>query len=264
MEDLFDISGKTAVVTGGSRGIGFMIARGFVEAGARVYIASRKAAVCDAAAEELSRKGECFSIPADLSSKEGVKALADAIREQEKGLDILVNNAGATWGAPFEEFPESGWDKILAINVKAPFYLTQELKPLLKMNASDASPSRIINIGSVAGFGTGGVAFSYGPSKAAIHQMTRDWAFQFAADRITVNCIAPGPFPSKMMAFLTDNEEYRRKIEENVPLGRIGTPEDAAGLAIFLASRASAWMTGNVIPLDGGGLIRPSSSASLD
>ncbi len=256
MNNLFDIKGKVAVITGGSRGIGYMIAQGFVEAGAKVYIASRKAGDCDAAAAELCKLGECISIPADLSTEDGAKLLGDAIKAREEKLDILVNNAGATWGAEFEEFPVSGWDKILDINVKGPFFLTRELMPLLKIAASDEDPSRIINIGSVAAFGTGGEAFSYGASKAAIHQMTRNWAAIFAKDRVTVNCIAPGPFPSKMMAFITDNDEARKAIEETVPLGRIGSPEDAAGLAICLSSRAGAYMTGNIIPLDGGGLIR--------
>jgi NAD(P)-dependent dehydrogenase (short-subunit alcohol dehydrogenase family) len=260
MPKYIDLSGKVALVTGGSSGIGLMIAKGFVEAGARVYIASRKATVCEDVAKELSKSGECTAIPTDLSSAEGARALGDALKKQETGLDILVNNAGATWGASFEEFPENGWNKILDINVKAPFFLTRELMPLLKKSASAEDPSRIINIGSVAGLGTGGVAFSYGASKAAIHQMTRNWAYQFAGDQITVNCIAPGPFPSKMMAFVTENEAYRKKLEDDVPLGRIGTQEDAAGLAIFLSSRASAWMTGNIIPLDGGGLIRSNSS----
>lgn len=256
MKDLFNISGKIAVVTGGSSGIGLMIAKGFVEAGARVYIASRKAAVCAEVARELSKSGECIAIPADLSTEAGAKALGDVIKERETGVDILVNNAGATWGAPFEEFPESGWDKILSINVKGPFFLTRELMPLLKKAASKEDPSRIINVGSVDGFRTGGPAFSYGASKAAIHQMTQNWASQFAGDQITVNCIAPGPFPSKMMAFMTENEENRKMLESHVPLGRIGRAEDAAGLAIFLSSRAGSFMTGNIIPLDGGVLIR--------
>jgi len=262
MKDLFNIKGKTAVITGGSRGIGYMIAQGFVEAGAKVYISARKAEVCNAAAEELSKSGECISIPADLSTEEGTITLGNAIKEKEESLDILVNNAGATWGAPFEEFPESGWDKILAINVKGPFFMTRQLMPLLKKAASDEDPSRVINIGSVGGWGTGGTAFSYGASKAAIHQMTKNWAAQFAADRITVNCISPGPFPSQMMAFLTNDPGIRKEMERNNPLGRIGTPEDAAGLAICLSSRAGAWMTGCVIPLDGGSMIRPSGSIS--
>ena len=260
MKDLFNIKGKTAVITGGSRGIGYMIAQGFVEAGARVYISARKAEVCNKAAEELSKSGECISIPADLSTEEGAIALGNAIKEKESKIDILVNNAGATWGAPFEEFPASGWEKILDINVKGPFYMTRQMLPLLKAAASDEDPARIINIGSVAGWGTGGVAFSYGASKAAIHQMTKNWAAQFAADRITVNCIAPGAFPSKMMACITDNEETRKAIESTIPLGRIGTPEDIAGLAICLSARSGAHMTGCVIPLDGGSLIKASNA----
>jgi NAD(P)-dependent dehydrogenase (short-subunit alcohol dehydrogenase family) len=255
MKDLFNISGKTALVTGGSSGIGLMIAKGFVEAGVKVYIASRKAAVCEEVAKELSKSGECIAIPADLSSVEGAKGLGDAIKEQETGLDILVNNAGATWGAPFEEFPESGWDKVLNVNVKGPFFLTQELMPLLKKAASQEDPARIINVGSVDGFRTGGPAFSYGPSKAALHHMTQNWAAQFAGDHITVNCIAPGPFPSKMTAFVTGNEESRKMIEGIVPLGRLGDEKDMAGLAIYLSSRAGSYMTGTIIPLDGGILI---------
>ena len=260
MKDLFKLEGKTAVVTGGSRGIGYMIATGFVEAGVRVYISSRKVDACNAAAAELSKIGECISVPADLSSEEGAKILGDAVKKREDKLDILVNNAGATWGAPFEEFPNAGWDKILGINVKGPFFVTREMMPLLKNAATPEDPARIINIGSVAGFDTGGVAFSYGPSKAAVHQMTKNWAFQFAKDHITVNAIAPGPFPSKMMAFLTENEETRKLVEAGVPLGRIGTPEDAAGLSIFLSSRAGAYVTGVIIPLDGGLLVQGKSA----
>jgi len=258
MKDLFKLEGKTAVVTGGSRGIGFMIARGFIEAGVKVYITSRKAAACDAAAAELSKTGECISIPADLSSEEGVKMFGEAVKAREDKVHILVNNAGATWGAPFEEFSNDAWDKVLNINVKGPFFVTREIMPLLKKAGTFEDPARIINLGSVAGFSTGGVAFAYGPSKAAVHQMTKNWASQFAKDHVTVNAIAPGPFPSKMMAFITDNEEARKAMESRIPLGRIGTPEDVAGLAIFLSSRAGAYVTGVIIPLDGGGLVRPS------
>jgi NAD(P)-dependent dehydrogenase (short-subunit alcohol dehydrogenase family) len=256
MKNLFNVAGKTAVVTGGSRGIGYMIAQGFVEGGAKVYIASRKAQDCDAAAAELSKLGTCISVPADLSTEEGAKQLGGAINKNEGHLHVLVNNAGATWGASFEEFPASAWDKVLNINVKGPFFVTRELMPLLRAAASDADPARIINIGSVAGFGTGGNAWSYGASKAALHQMTQNWASQFAKDRVTVNCIAPGPFPSKMMAFITENDEARAALERANPLGRIGTPEDAAGVAIFLSSRAGAYVNGAIIPLDGGGLVR--------
>lgn len=255
MQDLFSLKGKVAVVTGGSRGIGFMIAKGFVQAGAKVYISSRKAADLDAAAAEISRFGTCLAIAADLASEEGARKLADSVRLHEASIDILVNNAGATWGAPFEDFPKTGWDRVLDINVKGPFFVTKEFLPMLKKAASNIDPSRIINIGSVAGFGTGGNAFSYGASKAAVHQMSQNWARQFAADRITVNCIAPGAFPSKMMAFITDSEARRTDLEARIPLGRIGTPEDMVGLTVFLTSRAGAWMTGCVIPLDGGSLV---------
>ena len=261
MSHLFDIKGKVAVVTGGSRGIGFMIATGFVEAGARVYISSRKVSQLEEAAAELSKKGECIAIPADLSSEEGAKALGDAIKGKEEKVDILVNNAGATWGAPFEEYPKEAWDKVLGINVKGPFFVTREIMPLLKKSGTFEDPARIINIGSVAGFGTGGVAFAYGASKAAVHQMTKNWAAQFAEDHITVNAIAPGPFPSKMMAFITDNDQARQAMEANIPLNRIGTPEDAMGVTLFLSSRAGAYVTGVIIPLDGGGLVRASNNA---
>ena len=256
MKDLFSINGKTAVVTGGSRGIGFMIAKGFVEAGAKVYISSRKASQLEEAATELSKKGECVAISVDLSSEDGAKALGDAIKEQEDKIHILVNNAGATWGAPFEEFPKEAWDKVLNINVKGPFFVTREMMPLLKNAGTFEDPARIINLGSIAGFQTGGVAFAYGPSKAAIHQMTQNWAAQFAKDHITVNAIAPGPFPSKMMAFITDNDENRKAMEATIPLKRIGTPEDAMGVTLFLSSRAGAYITGAIIPVDGGALVR--------
>jgi NAD(P)-dependent dehydrogenase (short-subunit alcohol dehydrogenase family) len=256
MKDLFDINGKTAIVTGGGRGIGYMIAKGFVEAGVKVYISSRKASDLEAAAKELSKSGECIAIPADLSTEAGAKKLGDAIKAREEKIHILVNNSGATWGAPFEEFSNEAWDRVLNINVKGTFFVTRELMPLLKKAGTAEDPARIINIGSVAGFTTGGVAFSYGPSKAAVHHMTQNWASQFAKDWITVNAIAPGAFPSKMMAFITDNEETLKAVEAGIPLKRIGSPEDAAGLTIFLSSRAGAYLTGTIIPLDGGSLIR--------
>jgi NAD(P)-dependent dehydrogenase (short-subunit alcohol dehydrogenase family) len=256
MKDLFNIKGKVAVVTGGGRGIGFMIAQGFVEAGVKVYISSRKASDLEAAAKELSKYGECIAIPADLSTEAGAKKLGDVIKAREEKLHILVNNSGATWGAPFEEFSNEAWDRVLNINVKGTFFVTRELMPLLKKTGSFEDPARIINIGSIAGFTTGGVAFSYGPSKAAVHHMTQNWASQFAKDWITVNAIAPGAFPSKMMAFITENPEVRKGMEARIPLKRIGSPEDAAGVAIFLSSRAGAYLTGTIIPLDGGTMIR--------
>ncbi len=251
--DLFDVSGKVAVVTGGSRGIGRMIAEGFVRNGVRTYITARKAEACDAAATELSEHGECISIPADLSTKEGLDRFAGEIAGREDKLDILVNNAGASWGAPIDEFPESGFDKVLAINVKAPFFLTQALLPQLRGAASAEDPARVIMIGSVDGLGVPMMdSFSYSASKAGVHHMARHMANRLHADHITVNCIAPGPFESKMMAFALDDPDSRSAIEKSVPLGRIGRPDDVAGTAIFLASRAGSYLTGTVIPVDGG------------
>lgn len=251
MNELFDVSGKVALVTGGSRGIGEMIAEGFVTHGVRTYISSRKAEACDATAERLAAFGECYSIPADLSTAEGVRTLSDAIKNRESSLDILVNNAGATWGAPIEEFPEKGWDKIMDINVKGPFFLTQALLPLLESAASADDPARIINVGSVDGLNVNGLpTFSYGPSKAAVHHLTRTLAKHLAARHITANAIAPGPFPSKMMAHTL--EQFGEQIKNGVPLKRIGEATDMAGVAIFLASKASSYVTGVIIPVDGG------------
>ena len=257
MKNLFDIEGKVALVTGGSRGIGLMIAEGLVEAGVKVYVSSRKKAVCDDVAAKLSEKGVCISMPADLSSIEGITGLVAQIMAEEPKLDILVNNAGVTWGATFEDFPDKAWERVLNMNVRAPFNLTQQLLPLLKESGSDADPARVINIGSIAGFQAESIqAFSYGPSKAAIHQLTKMLAGDLARHKVTVNCIAPGPFPSQMTAFALENEGTRQIMEKQVPLGRIGEPDDIAGLVIYLTSRAGAFMTGNVIPLDGGILVK--------
>jgi len=251
MSELFDIEGKIALVTGGSRGIGEMIATGFVSNGVKTYISSRKADVCDATAARLSDNGECISIPCDLSSMEGVRSLADAIAEREKKLDILVNNAGATWGEPFESFSESGWDKIMTINLKSPFFLTQALLPLLEKGASHEDPARVINIGSINGLHVGNLpTFSYGTSKAGIHHLTRMLAANLANKNINVNAIAPGPFESKMMAHTL--KTMGDQIIENVPRKRIGEPADMAGTAIFLSSKASSFITGVVLPVDGG------------
>ncbi|HSZ05404.1 MAG TPA: SDR family oxidoreductase [Solirubrobacteraceae bacterium] len=253
MSDLFDVSGKTALVTGGSRGIGLMIARGLVHAGARVIVSSRKSADVEAAAAELSDLGDCHAIPADISTLQGAQALAGAVRERFPSLDILVNNAGAAWGAPLDEFPASGWQKVLSTNVEGVFHLTVALLPQLRAGAHVDDPARVINIGSIDGLRTPVVEnYSYSASKAAVHMLTRHLAKRLAGEHITVNAIAPGPFQSKMMAHVLDNPETRELVERNVPLGRIGRPDDVAGLTIFLASRAGAYVTGAVIPLDGG------------
>ena len=251
VQDLFSIKGKVAIVTGGSRGIGLMIARGYVEAGAKVYISSRKEDVCDAVAKELSEIGECFSIPADISTMEGCQHLVKEFSAREQALHILVNNAGAAWGAPLEQYPEIGYDKVVNTNVKSIFFLTRDLVPLLKKAATAADPARVINIGSIDGLKVPSVDnFAYSASKAAVHHLTRVLAVKLGEKKITVNAIAPGPFESKMTEWLLGN--FRDKIETNCPLGRIGQPADMAGIAIYLASRAGAYVNGAVIPVDGG------------
>jgi len=251
--ELFDVSGKTALVTGGGRGIGLMIARGLVRAGVRVVIASRKAADLEAATAELSAFGECEAVPADLSTPDGARALAEEVRARLPTLHIVVNNAGATWGAPLEEFPASGWDRVIHTNVEGIFHLTVALLPALRAAAGAEDPARVINIGSIDGLRVPFAEnYSYSASKAAVHMLTRHLAKRLAGEHITVNAIAPGPFDSKMMAFMLDTPEKRAAVEQQVPLGRIGRPDDAAGLTLFLASRAGSFLTGTVIPLDGG------------
>ena len=252
-DPLFSVRGRTALVTGGSRGIGLMVARGLVEAGAEVVISSRKADACERAAAELSELGTCVAIPADLSSAEGARALAAATAERLPRLDLLVNNAGATWGAPLEEFPESGWDKILSTNVEGIFHLTVALLAPLRAAAAADGPARVINVGSIDGLRVPSLEnYSYSASKAAVHMLTRHLAKRLAGEQITVNAIAPGPFESKMTAFMLDDPGARELVEQTVPLGRIGAPEDVVGTTLFLASRAGAYLTGTVIPLDGG------------
>jgi NAD(P)-dependent dehydrogenase (short-subunit alcohol dehydrogenase family) len=249
--DLFSVQGKTALVTGGSRGIGYMIAEGLLRAGARVHISSRKAEACAAAEKELSQFGEITAIPADVSSEEQCRALIDEVAGHESGLlHILVNNAGATWGAPFDEFPDRAWDRVLGVNVKAPFTMTRLARPLLQAASAADDPARVINIGSIDGMIVPGFGnFSYSASKAAVHHLTRHLAAELSP-AILVNAIAPGPFPSKMME--ASLKAIGDKLNEASPVGRIGRTEDIAAAVVYLSSRATNFMTGAVIPLDGG------------
>jgi 2-deoxy-D-gluconate 3-dehydrogenase len=261
--DLFSVEGKVALVTGGSRGIGEMIAAGYLANGATVYISSRKADACNATAERLAAEygGTCVSIPADLSVLEGVDALGAALADREDHLDLLVNNAGVSWGASIDEFPEKGWDKVFDTNVKGVFFLTQRVLPMLEANATTDDPSRVINIGSVDGIRTPVFdTVSYGPSKAALHSLTRQLAAKLVKRNVLVNAIAPGPFPTWMLSTGvgtggdvegTDWEAVGRM----TPRGRVGSPEDIAGLALFLSSRAGAYTVGEVITCDGGAVV---------
>jgi NAD(P)-dependent dehydrogenase (short-subunit alcohol dehydrogenase family) len=250
MKDLFSIDGKVALVTGGSRGIGLMIARGFVEAGAKTYVSSRKADVCASVAAELSKSGTCIALPADLSTEAECRRLADELAKREPALHVLVNNAGANWGAPLAEYPDGAWDKVLALNVKGPFHLTRLCVPLLEKASRPGDPARVINIGSIDGLQAPVLeTYAYSASKAALHHMTRVLAHKLAP-AITVNAVAPGPFESKMMAETL--ARFHDVIVGSCPMGRIGAPEDMAGIAIYLASKAGAYVTGAVIPVDGG------------
>jgi 2-deoxy-D-gluconate 3-dehydrogenase len=258
-DDIFSIRGKVALVTGGSRGIGEMIAAGFLAAGAKVYISSRKADVCDATDERLAATygGTFISLPADLSQMSGIESLAARLAEKEDKLDILVNNAGAAWGAPIESFPEVGWDKVMDTNVKGVFFLTQKLLPLLRKAAADA-PAPVINIGSIDGLKSAAFdTFSYGASKAAVHHLTRFLAAHLTKEKILCNAIAPGPYPTWMLSTgvgfggETENADWDQVGRGN-PSGRVGTAQDIAGLAIFLSSRAGEYVVGQVIASDGG------------
>ena len=248
---LFDLTGKVAAVTGGTRGIGLMIARGLLQAGASVYVSSRKPEAGEAAAGELSAHGRVVSVPANLASEEECARLAAEVGRAEERVHVLVNNAGATWGAPLEEFPASAWDRALDLNLKAPFYLTRAFLPLLQAAGTADDPARVINIGSIDGLRVPEFpTYSYSASKAGLHQLTRVLARELGPRHITVNAVAPGPFESKMMAATL--AEFGEEIAAAAPLGRIGRPDDMAGVAVFLASRAGAYVTGAVIPVDGG------------
>ncbi|HYP70399.1 MAG TPA: SDR family oxidoreductase [Variovorax sp.] len=248
--NLFSLKGRTALITGGSRGIGRMIAEGFLAQGARVYISARKADACDQTAKELSAFGHCVSLPADVSTMEGAQSLVDAYAKHEKTLDILVNNAGAAWGAPYDEFPESGWDKVVDLNLKAPFFLTQALTPMLRTAAAAGPLAKVINIASIDGVSVNPQeTYSYAASKAGLIHLTRRMALRLAGDGIAVSAIAPGAFASSMNK---DARDHADEVKQRIPAGRIGTPEDMAGAAIFLASRAGDYVMGSTLIVDGG------------
>ncbi|KAI9221069.1 hypothetical protein BC828DRAFT_382042 [Blastocladiella britannica] len=255
---LFDVSGKVVLITGGSRGIGLMIAAGFVQNGAKVYITARSAKINDAAAAALTKQGpgKCVSIPGDLQSVEDIKAIVAEIAKHESKLDVLVNNAGANWGSPIEEYPDGAFEKVMNLNVRRVFTLTQACLPLLLAAGTEKSPARVINIGSVDGIRVPNLeTYAYSASKAALHHLTRVMAGQLPSrGPITVNAVAPGPFESKMMKATLD--KFHDAIVAGIPLGRIGIPQDMAGVCIYLASEAGAYVSGTVIPVDGGALVR--------
>ncbi len=256
LDNLFSVAGKTALVTGGATGIGRMVATALVQGGARVLIASRKGDACEAVAAELNAldaPGTAEGFAGDVGTEEGLAALVADVNGRTDKLHILVNNAGITWGEPLETFPHIAWQKVMNVNVGALFTLTRDLLPLLDAASSDADPARIINLGSV--MGTQPIAdgaYSYSASKAAVHHLTRILADEFAGRRITVNAFAPGPFQSRMTAFATATEEQALKVGKGVPLGRIGSPDDIAGATLYLCGNSGSYITGAILPLDGG------------
>ncbi|CAO0794092.1 unnamed protein product [Mucor circinelloides] len=261
IQNLFSVKDKVVLVTGGSRGIGEMIATGFVQGGAKVYISSRSAKACDEVAAKLTAlgPGKCIALPADLQNVEDIKKLVAELSKRETHLDVLVNNAGATWGAPLDSYPDAAFQKVMNLNVTRIFTLTQACLPLLRANATQDIPSRVINIGSINGEAPPGLeTYAYSASKAAIHHLTRHLAGKMGREHILVNAIAPGSFPSKMMAATL--KERGDAIISAVPIGRVGSPEDVAGTCIYLSSRAGQYTVGAVIVVDGGALV---SSARL-
>lgn len=253
MKNLFDVSGKTAVVTGGSSGIGAMMARGLLENGAKVYITARKEERLHAMAQELSQYGECVPIAADMSNVEDIEAFVAAVSAKEDRLDILINNAGANWAAPIDQFPEGGWDKVMDINIKSIFFTTQKFIPLMKAAGTADNPARVINIASINGIRNSGMpTYAYSASKSAVIHLTTHLATDMAHWNINVNAIAPGFFPSNMTKQIVENEEMTKAAIAQIPRGRAGKPEDIAGTALYLCSEASSWLIGQTIPLDGG------------
>jgi len=250
MDNLFSLQGRVALVTGGSRGIGRMIAEGFVRSGVKTYISARKAEACEATASELSKFGTCIALPLNASGADGAKKMAEAYLAREKKVDILVNNAGAAWGAEFSEFPESGWDKVMDLNVKTPFFLTQALHGALKAAATPARPAKVINVASIDGIAVNPQeTYSYHASKAGLIHLTKRMAIRLIEDNIVVTAIAPGAFASDMNRDARDHGEL---VAKRIPSRRIGTPEDMAGAAIFLASRAGDYVVGSTLIVDGG------------
>lgn len=253
---LFGVEGKTALVTGGATGIGRMIAEALVQGGAHVLIASRKGADCAAVAETLNAldaPGSAEGFAGDVATEEGIAALTAAVQERTDKLDILVNNAGISWGAPFPDFPHAAWEKVMSINVAGLFTLTRNLVPLLEKAASDADPARIVNLGSVMGTKPAAdLAYSYAASKAAVHHLTRVFANDFASRRITCNAFAPGPFVSRMTAFAVGDPEKAEAMARSIPLGRLGQPEDIAAAVLYLCGRGGAYISGAILPIDGG------------
>jgi NAD(P)-dependent dehydrogenase (short-subunit alcohol dehydrogenase family) len=261
-KDLFSLKGRVALVTGGSRGIGKMIAEGFIAQGAKVYISARKADACNETARELSQDGACISIPMNVSTLAGVKSLAAAVMARESKVDILVNNAGAAWGAKFDEFPEEGWDKVLNLNAKTPFFMTQALAPALRKAATAARPAKVINIASIDGiYLTHRETYSYVTSKAGLIQLTRLMAARLVKDNIHVTAIAPGAFKSDMNREARDHAD---EVAKHIPARRVGENEDMAGAAIFLASRAGDYVVGSTLTVDGGVAFASPAMRALD